>query len=68
MDSDVNVTDLRDWSTFVQGGKVKETKRAIFYIGSFGPFTEHFDRETYTLAELEARIAQLRANLPNQGR
>jgi hypothetical protein len=68
MDPDVNVTDLRDWSTFEQGGRVKQQRRAIFYIGTkYGPFTEYFDRDSFTLAELEARIALLRSNLPNNG-
>ena len=68
MDDDVNVTDLRDWSTIEQGGTIKQQKRAILYIGRYGPFTEYFDRATYSLAELEARIAVLRSNLPNYGR
>lgn len=64
MDADVNVTDLRDWSTFDQGGRIKEQKRAIFYIGQYGPFTEYFDRATFTGAELETRIAMLKGHLP----
>lgn len=60
------VTDLRDWSTIEQGGNVRPQKRVIFYIGTFGPFTEYFDRDAYSLAELEARVNALALQLPSQ--
>lgn len=66
MDADVNVTDVRDWTKVEQGGAMRDQKRAVFYIGRYGPFVEYFDKAEYSLSALEARVAVLKANLPAQ--
>lgn len=64
MDSRVQITELKDVDRFDRAGTVVHLKRVTFFVGRVGPFYETFPKDEYSLAMLEARVAQIVANIP----
>jgi hypothetical protein len=65
MDLTVSYKNISDESVLDVTGSVKKYKRFDFFLGAFGPFVERFDLETFTDAQVIARIAALKATLTN---
>lgn len=63
MDLPLDYRNIQDESLPQRDGTVKHYKRFDFYLGKFGPFTERLDKETFTDAELQQRIAALRRTI-----
>lgn len=64
MDSDVLVTDVRDAYRFEIGGKMTPLVRVTYYIKRFGPFTDEWEKETYTRDKFDAKVADRKLHLP----
>lgn len=63
MDLSAEITEIRDWSDVDRAGVVTLSKRVTFYVGKFGPFVERFPTEGFSIAVVNARVEQLRAEL-----
>lgn len=68
MDLPADFKNISDESLPQRDNTVKHYKRFDFYLGKFGPFVERFDRDTFTDAQLSARLTQLRATIQNAHR
>jgi hypothetical protein len=60
---DIEYTDIRDEPMYQRDGTVLVQKRATFYIGKFGPFTERLPADDNFTIELQRRAEALRRNL-----
>jgi topoisomerase IA-like protein len=68
MDLPVDYKNIADESLVQRDGTVKKFKRFDFYLGKFGPFVERFELETFTDAQLAARIVSLKSTIQNAPR
>lgn len=57
------LTDIRDYPVPQRDGRVLNQKRAVFYLGKFGPFTEYFGVNEFTDSAMRARVDALRFHL-----
>jgi hypothetical protein len=62
MDLPIEFVDIRDAPRIERDGTVVVEKRVVFYVGKFGPFTEHFP-VTLDRAEITTRVEALRSTL-----
>lgn len=68
LDLTLESTDIRDFPQWQRDGTVKQTKRHVFYLGKYGPFTEYFDVDGYSANVVTARIDEIRRQLRDMHR
>lgn len=54
---------MADESPIQRDGSVRHVKRVDFMIGKFGPFSERYDKDTFTALEHNARVEKLRSEI-----
>lgn len=59
-DLTVEYTDIRDFSVPQRDGQTLTRKRVVFWIGKFGPFTEYFDVDGFTMTAVTDRVNALK--------
>lgn len=64
MHPDVNVTEVRDFIQFEQGGAMTEMTRVTYYVRRYGPFTHAWKKADYSLTALEIVTDEKVCNLP----
>jgi hypothetical protein len=56
-------TDIRDFTVPQRDGSLTTQKRVTFYLGKFGPFTEYFPSDGFTMGVVQERVSVLRQQL-----
>jgi len=65
IDLPVRFIDIRDEPHYELNGSVTVQKRATFYLGPFGPFTERMPNDDQFDMELARRVDLLKRKLQN---
>lgn len=63
VDLTVEIVRMRDENPYQRDGTILHQKAVDFFIGKFGPFTERFDRDTFSDAVVQERIGALKRTL-----
>jgi len=64
-DLTVHFKNLFDESRVTREGGIENYKRADFYIGKYGPYTELIPLDKFSDAELALRVNKIKATLAN---